>query len=304
MTDTSAEPAVTAPPLPQPKPARPRLLIGVTAALVAAVVFGLAMVWRHQPHLPIAAEATQISRLTAEVTALKERMAALENRPAAAAGDSQAEALAAELQALKTKTAANFEAFETRMANLENQPAGTGDSSVLAAKLTALDADLKKSVAAAEAHAAMAAHLQAAAQALEAGLPLGDIADAPPALVRFATTAPPTEAALRLSFGPFAAAAEAASRPVEQGHGMAERIWLRIERLITVRQGDHVLIGTPAAAALEAARTKLNAGDLAGAVASLSALDAEASAAMAPWQAAAQALLDARAALLRLMAKS
>ena len=58
--------------------------------------------------------------------------------------------------------------------------------------------------------------------------------------------------------------------------------------------------GDEAAAALEAARRALEAGDLAGAVARLSTLPAPARAALASWEAEAQALLAARAALMGL----
>jgi hypothetical protein len=150
----------------------------------------------------------------------------------------------------------------------------------------------------------MAAKLRTASAALASGLPLGTLPGAPPALARFATVAPPTEPALRLSFNHFADAAEAASKPAGDGHDFFGRMWVRAQMLVTVRQGDHVLVGAPAAVTLEAARGKLDAGDLAGAVAALGALDPAAAAAMAPWRADATALVDARAALAALAAKS
>ena len=69
---------------------------------------------------------------------------------------------------------------------------------------------------------------------------------------------------------------------------------------MTLRQGDNVLIGTPAARVVEQARAKLEAGDLAGAVAALDELDPAAARAIAGWRAEAQSLLDARAALAEL----
>jgi hypothetical protein len=56
-------------------------------------------------------------------------------------------------------------------------------------------------------------------------------------------------------------------------------------------------VGAPAAVVLGTARDRLEAGDLAGAVAALDGLDGPAAQAMAPWRAHAQSLLDARAAL-------
>jgi hypothetical protein len=145
--------------------------------------------------------------------------------------------------------------------------------------------------------ASRTAALQAAAQALDAGRPVGTLPGAPPALARFATVPPPTEAALRLAFPASAAAAEAASVPQTGGLSLAQRMWQRVQALITVRQGERVLVGAPASRVLAEARSALDAGDLAGAVATLERLDPAAAKAMAGWRSEAQALLDARAAL-------
>ncbi|MDE2576616.1 MAG: hypothetical protein KGL55_15040, partial [Rhodospirillales bacterium] len=114
--------------------------------------------------------------------------------------------------------------------------------------------------------------------------------------------APPTPARLRQEFPAVAAQALAASRPSTAGLSFAARMWQRVAGLVTVREGGHVLVGPPASVPLEAARTRLDAGDLAGAVAALDGLDKAAAAAMAPWRARAQALLDARAALAAMAA--
>ncbi len=145
--------------------------------------------------------------------------------------------------------------------------------------------------------AARIARLQVAGSALAAGQPLGEIPGAPPALSRYVLDKPPTEASLRLSFANAAAAAAAASQPVTQGQPLSERMWTRISRLVTVRAGDHVLVGAPAAVVLADAQRRLDAGDLPGAVAALAGLDAPAAAAMAGWRGQAQALLDAQTAL-------
>ena len=123
---------------------------------------------------------------------------------------------------------------------------------------------------------------------------------APPALVRFATEKPPTEGALRLEFAAAARRAADASKPQASNGSLAERMWTRIASLVTVREGNRVLVGAPASTVLDAARERLDAGDLAGAVAALDALDPGAAAAMADWRARAQSLLDARDALAKL----
>lgn len=142
------------------------------------------------------------------------------------------------------------------------------------------------------------ARLQAAAVALETGQKLGDIPGAPPALARFAGQAPPTEAALRLSFPAAAEAAHKASQPaIEENQPLLNRTWIRAQQFVTLRQGDRVLVGDPIAGVLARARELLDAGDLQGALQALDGLAGPAAEAMQPWRAQAQALVDARAAL-------
>ncbi len=138
--------------------------------------------------------------------------------------------------------------------------------------------------------------------ALRAGLPLGTIADAPPALTRFADSAPPTEAALRLSFADAAKAADKAGEPPPDKGRFWHRVWLRAQTLIMVRQGDRVVLGDPTSGILAQAQTVLDAGDLAGAVKVLGTLTGPAATAMAPWEAQAQSLLAAREALAQMAA--
>jgi hypothetical protein len=191
--------------------------------------------------------------------------------------------------------------LEGRVAVLEQRPAAPADPTAqLSAEVTALQGR----VAQAEAHAtqvsdtaALSARLQSAGVALAFGQPVGTIPGAPAALTRFATANPPTEASLRLEFSGAARQAETASRPDTVGLSFGQRMWQRIASLVTVREGSKVLVGAPAAVVLGNAQDKLEAGDLAGAVAALDGLDGPAAQAMAPWRAHAQALLDARAAL-------
>lgn len=297
--------------------------VWMTAAVAILLGGGLYYVWQNpaagpvasQDATPAAAPAAdpRVAALEAALKTAEQRIAALEQRPASvAAGTEDGGRLAAleqTVRALSSRPAADPSALEARLATLEKRPAAVvpdvaGASAALSAKIEALDAKLQQDVAQAAARGAQAARLRAATAALDAGQPLGDIPLAPAALSKFATAAPPTEPALRLSFGQYAAAAEAASRPSAEGHDFAERMWMRVQTLVTVRQGTKILVGAPAAVTLEAARGKLDAGDLAGAVAALAALDPAATQAMAPWKTQAQSLLDARAALATLAAKS
>ena len=136
--------------------------------------------------------------------------------------------------------------------------------------------------------------------ALDSGQALGNIPNAPPALAVFATNPPPSEAQLRLDFPAAARAAEAASIAGADRGTFWSRVLARLESLVTVSEGSHVLLGAPAAGVLIQAQARLDAGDLAGAVARLDTLDESTQQAMQPWLGQAQALLGARAALITL----
>jgi hypothetical protein len=139
--------------------------------------------------------------------------------------------------------------------------------------------------------------VQAAGLALAAGQKLGDVPGAPPALARFADASPPTEAALRLAFPQAAREALASAHPVTEGRPLLTRLWAQAQDLVTVRQGDHVLLGDPTAGVLERARAALGAGDLSAATTEVASLQGAPAQAMAAWLAQARALLEARAAL-------
>src|SRR6202030_3818836 len=112
-----------------------------------------------------------------------------------------------------------------------------------------------------------------------------------------ATTAPPTEASLRQAFPAAARNALAVARPATDGKPLLDRVWAEAQDLVTVRQGDRVLVGDPTAGVLARARSALDAGDLSDAIANIASLNGPAAQAMAAWVADARALLDARAAL-------
>ena len=141
-----------------------------------------------------------------------------------------------------------------------------------------------------------------AQEALRAGQPLGSIDSAPPALARFATLAPPTEAALRLAFPAAARAADKAGEPVADRGRFWHRVWLHVQDLVTIRQGDRVLVGDPTSGVLAHAQRLLDAGDLPGAVAVVRTLTGPAASAMAPWVAQAQSLIAAQQALAQMAA--
>ncbi len=215
---------------------------------------------------------------------LEARIAALEARPLA---DSQlagridalsarADALETALRAMQSDLVRRLDADEARIATAERN----------ASQISAL-AD----------RVGRAARVQAAQLALNSGEKLGDMPGAPPPLARFANAPPPTEARLKLTFPPAAREALAAARPPTDGKPLLARLWAETQDLVTVRQGDHVLVGDPAAGVLERARAALDAGDLAGAVAAVGALTGPPAQAMAGWLADARALLEARAAL-------
>lgn len=139
--------------------------------------------------------------------------------------------------------------------------------------------------------------IQRAQAALDDGRPLGPIPDAPPALARFADTPPPTLSSLRAAYPAAAHAAREASDGAEPSTGFLAGMWSRVQSLITVEQGNRVLVGSPASRILARARSLLEDGDLPGALGALDQLDPAAKRAMAGWIGQAQALVEARAAL-------
>ena len=246
--------------------------------------------------------------LEQRVQAIEARVAALERRPAAAAQPAPAGAAQPAPGA-----APDLGPLEARIAALEQRPppapAPNPDAS-LAPRLTADEARLAALEKTAELPAQLAdranrvARIQAAFIALSAGRPLGDLPGAPPALARYATVAPPTEAALRLGFPAAAQAALAAGHPAPGDKPFLERIWAEAQDLVTIRQGERVLVGDPAAGVLAHAQTALDAGDLAGAVAAVGSLSGPAAQALAGWLDQARGLIAARATLADLAAQT
>jgi len=235
--------------------------------------------------------------LQPELSALAARVARLEARPAPRPGAAPDVSGALAERVAQLEQRAQTPPAEADLTPLRAQLASLSQR-LDALENTAMEISTRAKTAGAAASAAeQAVRWQQAALALREGRPLGTLPDTSPALQKFATAAPPTEAALRLAFPAAAQAALEASRPPGAGMGFAGRALRRMASLVTVREGDRLILGAPAAVALETARQKLEAGDLAGAVRTLDGLDPAAAAAMAEWRGRAQALLEARAAL-------
>jgi hypothetical protein len=237
------------------------------------------------------------------ITALQSQVAALQQAPAPAPQTPPPVASAAPAPpaadniTVQANLAQNLAAVTAQVNAMETQIAADhGTLTTLQANQT----DLTKL----SAKIALLNRLDAARMALEAGQPLGDIPNAPPALAKFAGTPPPTESALILAFPAAARAAEAAS-VARNNNGSYWRVVLaRLENLVTISDGSHVIIGAPAAGVIDQAQELLNAGDLAGAVAQLQTLSATTQAAMGGWLPQAEDLLAARAAIIALANQS
>ena len=279
---------------------------------------------------------TRLSRLEArppvDLAPLEARLARLEGRTGP-----DLSPLQARIAALEARTGPDLGPLQARIAQLENRPppppvdlsginnrldtlardAGkqSGDAAALGQRLDALANDLGakvttlqrdgQAVAALAGRARRTAAVQAATAALDSGRPLGAIPDAPPALARYATAAPPTASSLRLSFPAAAEAAHDASQPAVTGsQGFFGRAWTTAQQVVTVRQGDQVLLGDPVAGVLAHAGELVDAGDIAGALGLLQQLPEPAKAAVAGWTGQAQGLLDARAALASMAAQN
>jgi hypothetical protein len=320
-------------PAPPPRQAMRRLLPLAVAGGFVVLAFAIFWFWpvpAPPPPNPDRAGGRQVDELARQVDYLEARVTRLEQRPQSQAPDLTP--LAARLSALEQRAAApaasatsaapapapDLKPLEDRIAALESRQPGDNQLGkridALEASQRAAQADLGRRLEADETRlaaieksgsqvpavadqVARLARVQAATLALDAGQKLGEVPGAPPALARFANANPPTEAALRLAFPQAARDALVSSRPATQGKPLMARLWAQAQDLVTIREGDRVVLGDPTAGVLEHARAALDAGDLPGAAASVASLTGAAAQAMAGWLAQARALLDARAAL-------
>jgi len=250
----------------------------------------------------VLAQAAPDTALALTVASLSDRLGQLQSAEAAQAQQTQSLPSAADVSKLASRL------DDTAQRESKDDSAIRQDLSLVQQQLATLSGEaqtLTKSSAALPKLSAQADRLSQivrAQEALRAGLPLGTIADAPPALTRYADTAPPTEAELRLSFIEAAQAADKAGEPTPDTGHFWHRVWLRAQNLVMVRQGDHVVLGDPTSAVLAHAKTELDAGDLSGALSVLDTLTGPASDAMAAWEAQARSLLQAREALTQMAA--
>jgi hypothetical protein len=281
MTDEPVETAAEATSQPAAPAARTRNLLPWAAGLGFLVLAGaIAFVWL-QPLPP-----TDLRDIDVRLSAIEARLQQLEQRPVSVA-KLDLGPLTTRLDSLERRPMPDLASLQNRISGLEQRPAADMDG--LMARLTKLEQTT--------ARGERLARVQAAMGALAAGQKLGMIADAPPALARFANANPPTEAGLRLAFPAAERAALLASRPEQADSPFLTRVLARAEALVTVRQGERVLVGDPASGVLTRARKALDAGDLSGAIDALSTLRGASAAAMAGWVADATALRDARLAL-------
>ena len=274
-----------------------------------------------EARLPAAGQtaAPDLRPLQARLDAIDARVAAIAARPAGTpqgsvasterAGGPDVQSLEARLDTLErqqtehTAEAARLAALQAQVAALAaHNPADlSGQLDAVEHRVGELAANQTK-LAGTSDRVIRLAQVNAAEVALAAGRPLGSIPNAPQALSRFATTAPPTEAGLRLAFAAASRQALQVSVPDTEGKPFFDRILARLQdfRLITVREGDHVVIGNSTAAILAHARVLLDVGDLSGATKAVASLTGPPAAKMAPWLADATALQAAREALASL----
>jgi hypothetical protein len=225
------------------------------------------------------------------------------------AGDAQQTAeLSSRLDQTLAQEKASFDALDQRLAKLEQNTSAATEAQdnrqtieTLASRVQKLEKS-EGQIAGVKQDATLAVKLSAAQVALSVGQPLGAFPGAPAALARFERVAPPTEASLRADFPLVAKAVLAASRPEEAETSFFSRAVARLEQTVTVRQGDHVIVGDPAAGVVATAQQDLNNDNLQGAVDALSGLTGRAAQAAGHWLDQARALLAARAALAQLAA--
>jgi hypothetical protein len=255
--------------------------------LIAFLILAAGELYLYKLHLAQQDESAQIAALQSQLATLQQTAAQSQPAPTSPAA-----------QATNTRSQANlnekFDALTAQVAAMQNQlatdhgtittiQADSTDLTGLTAKITLLN------------------RLESARIALDSGQPLGDIPGAPPALAKYATTAPPTQAQLQLAYPAAAAAANNASVDKQDRGSVWQQALARVENLVTISNGSHVIVGAPAAAITAQAQQLLDAGDLAGAVATLTnGLSPTTQAALGNWLPQAESLLAARAAIVAL----
>jgi hypothetical protein len=281
-------------------------LYGLGFLVLAAAIFYL---WQY-PSTPAepAGDAAAIQAVAQRLTEIDARLTALEHRPAIDPGKYTARLDALEAKIVDQSQLANrLDTLSGRIESLSGRDQTGIDAAkqqvgAQATRIAALEANAG-GIEAVTRRLDRIARLQEASLALASGRAIGDVPDAPEALARYAHAPPPTEANLRLRFPHAASAALAARQPSETGAPFLDRVWDRAQGLLTIRRGDAVVVGNPAAVILSHAQTAIDAGDLTGAVDAVETLKGPPSQAMATWLSDAKALLDARSAIAQLAAQ-
>jgi hypothetical protein len=282
-------PPKAAPPKPKPAPPAEKKTGGSIMPLIGLIAFlvlAAGELYLYKLHLAQQDDSAQIAALESQIATIQQSVTQPPPSPTSPAGQANTQTQAnlnEKFDALTAQVAAMQNQLATDHGTITTIQADSTDLTSLTAKITLLN------------------RLESARIALESGQPLGDIPNAPPALAKFATTAPPTQAQLQLAYPAAAAAANNASVDKQDKGSVWSQALARVENLVTISNGTHVIIGAPAAAITTQAGEKLNAGDLAGAVSTLTnGLSPTTLAALGDWLPQAQSLLAARAAIVTL----
>jgi hypothetical protein len=251
--------------------------------LIAFLLLAAGEAYLYKLHQSETNESAQIAALQSQLATLQQAATQAQSQPAPAPSLATSADLAEKFAALSAQVTAMQTQLATDHGALTTVQAANTNVTQLNAKMVLLN------------------RLESARIALESGQPVGDIPGAPPALAKFATTPPPTLSQLILAYPAAEAAANNASVDKQDKGTAWQQALARVENLVTISNGDHVIIGAPAAAITAQAGEELNAGDLAGAVATLTnGLSQSTQAALGPWLPEAQSLLAARAAIVAL----
>jgi hypothetical protein len=259
---------------------------------------------RHDDQQKIAAAQKTASDTAATLQQLDRRIAALESKPAAAAGD--VAELRQELKSLQSRPAASAGDIGEVRQQLEKLTAAGGD---LNRRLAALEKTEQALSAADPTDTAILLAVLRIREAIEVARPFAAEYEAVVALARsrpdiVAAAAPLAEPAKSgvASRGVLAQRLHALAGTIATAEAppadddWAERAWVRLRGLVTIRRIDGAGQSAPEAA-LSAAERSLAAGDLAGAVAALDPLSGPAAEAARPWLQMARQRLAVEAAL-------
>jgi hypothetical protein len=305
MTEQSVVAAPNEPPVGAPAPNPPERdrvswFYGLGFLILAAAIF---YVWQNPRTLvETQRNAAATQALQQSLAAVDGRLSKLEQRPAPDIGK-----LAARVDVLEgrvsdqTQLASRMDTLSGRIESMAGRDQTSFDAlkqqlDALTSRVAALEAN-SGGLDAASKRINRIAKLQEASLDLAAGRPVGDLPNAPEAIARYAHTAPPTEAKLRLEFHSAKQAALAAKQPEDSSQPFVGRVWEKAQGMLTIRQGDHLMVGNTSADLLNQATAALDAGDLPAAVKAVEALKGAPKQAMAEWLGKAEALLSARAAL-------